>query len=746
MQSEVDNSKSREDVLQAMYATLDGDNSLSRCCAVRALAQLEASDTVSARRLIELLRDPDADVRLDAANALGQPGFEAAIGPLVENLENDPDGDVRIQAVGALSRIHSEAVVEPLIRCFQEDGYPDLGLVVDDLEYNACWEVQSRALEALAKIGDQRAVGPLMELLEEVGYEDLQDRGYQVLAQLNSSEAQQFLLRQLQQGEPLARRRAALALTRPGESTPNPGELPAEVLNALTKALLDAEPNVRQYAARALGNTQNPLVAISLIMLLGDSSLEVRSEVAQILGKTRTDELLERLLPMLQDPDIETRRMIARILGEIGDPAAVAPLAALLDVQHSDLLYDVVAALGKIGGSGPRLKLAAILLDDNLHYTIRIEAARALASILREAGAAGEIAAGQSASTVDSVTEPERSPEQVLAASVFDEDQRVAYAALASLVAIEPDKASARLIGLLQQNQLAVDEEDLRTADHSSADKVEITGKAVPDSLQDLVKDHDAETSTLASILAAQPEPEPSIPENKAETQPVAGNSLRVLAARLLGGIAEPGSAAVDALLSACEDPEPELNREAITSLGRIRDERALPVLIRKLDASQSIIKLAAVDALGRFDRLAEAEQGLLLMLDDPDSYLRQQAVQALGAIQGPEAVKYVPRMLEDEDRDVCRQALSALTGEMKNDKLSDQIFSLIFKFSGELRTDAAATLRRLNDFQPVTRIMDILHDASQEEYHWMCIDSLAELYVKKSRNNNIEAENASFV
>ncbi len=721
----IEDTPSRESMLRELYAVLAGDNSLSRCCAVRALGRLHADDERSVKYLISLLRDPDPDVRLDAASTLGQLKIKSAVGALVENLENDPEGDVRIQAVSALSEIQSEPAVEPLIRCFVEDGYPDLDLVVDDLEYNACWEVQTRALEALGKSGDQRVVGPLMEVLEDAGYGDLQDSGYRVLAQLNSTEAKQFLLRQLEKGEPQARRRAASALTSLGRTDGSQQELPADILGALTNALVDPEPSVRQYAARALGNTRNPLVAVSLVMLVNDPNLEVRKEVAEILGGMRAKELLERLHPMLREPRIEVKRQVAVILGGIGDAASVEPLSELLSTGHADLLYDVAAALGKIGASGPQKKLAELLGDESIHYTIRIEAARALGSILSNteqnhpSDAAGDVA------------DESRLVRKTLADAVFGDDPRIAHAALSSLVEIDPRQAAERLSVLLRDNRMPDLNDDVPGTTPEGA--TEVGSGTVPDALREMVKGHSAETSTLASILAAQPEGEAQPrPREASEEQSVptpVDNSIRILAARLLGGMTDPGTSALNALLAACDEPDPELVRAAVEALGRIGDQRALPLLIGKLDAPQADIKLAAVDALGRFEQLAAAVDGLSRLLDDSDSFLRRRAAQALGTIGGSHAVKHLPQLLADTDRDVCRAALAAITSEVEDLELSDRIIELTFAFSGELRTEAAAALRRLCGFRGASGILDVLHDREREEYHWICIDSLAEMF-----------------
>ena len=52
-----------------------------------------------------------------------------------------------------------------------------------------------------------------------------------------------------------------------------------------------------------------------------------------------------------------------------------------------------------------------------------------------------------------------------------------------------------------------------------------------------------------------------------------------------------------------------------------------------------------------------------------------------------------------------------------------------MFRFSGELRAEAPATLKRLGDFSAASLLLASLEDAAQEERHWICVDALAELY-----------------
>jgi len=88
--------------------------------------------------------------------------------------------------------------------------------------------------------------------------------------------------------------------------------------------------------------------------------------------------------------------------------------------------------------------------------------------------------------------------------------------------------------------------------------------------------------------------------------------------------------------------------------------------------------------------------------------------------------------MLNDGDRAVCRAALRALPGNTKSEELCARIFDLMFEFSAELVVDAATALRRMDDWSSASRLVAMLDDPKQEEFHWICIDALAEMFARE--------------
>ena len=714
-------------VIGVLHEVLGRDDAVSRCCAVKALEKMNADDKASTERLVDLLLDQDADVRMDAVVALGRMKVEQAALPLLENLENDPEGEVRIEVVKALSRINSSQTVERLIHCFKEDGYPGLDYLVDDLEFNACWEVQSSLMDALAEIGDPRAVEPLIEVLESEGYEDLQESGFQALAKLSGGAAREFLLKQLKQGDRLTRRRAARALSDLPElriaSESAQAVMPPDIVTGLTNALVDIDPGVRINAARALAATGSAEVVAPITLLLNDPDMEVRGEAATILAAIRGGDIVDRLHQLLIEDNRDLRKRIVRILGEISEPFSLKPVSFFLDDSDKDLVYDVVVALANIGIAGSEQKLADLLADETNHYTLRIQAARTL----------GSQSGNLSEQKHTEETKAQESTRGILKQTIFDQDERIACAALEALVEMDLNNAVAQLVEILEFLPLVVEQKSEHELETGPAQDT-VTGgadKEIAAGLADMVAGHDTQTSTLAAILANQP---------RSEDIPAAGNEdnvtykqtqpgVRILAARLLGNFPETGAEVVKSLILASKEEDPELRREAIHSLGCSGDESALDTILDGLTAEQEGIRLAALDALGNFTGADSVGTRLVEMLEDPDPTIRQRVVEQITSLPGAEVTDYLCRALEDDDLGVCRTALNALTRENYSAETAQRVEGLMFRFSSELRKNAAAALRRMQDFSSSSRLLENLMDAEQTPHHWVCIDALAEMY-----------------
>jgi HEAT repeat protein len=205
--------------------------------------------------------------------------------------------------------------------------------------------------------------------------------------------------------------------------------------------------------------------------------------------------------------------------------------------------------------------------------------------------------------------------------------------------------------------------------------------------------------------------------------------ALRLLAVRLLGNCERPGAEALDALCRLGAAPDAAMRREALLALGRIGDAQGLDALLAGLEDEAREVRLAALEGLAALREVPRLPARLAALCDDPDVEVRVRAVSALAAASHPEARPRLARALQDESRDVCRAALRALSPATYTAEFRDRVVSLVFRVSGELRTEAAATLRRLGDFAATDALLAVLSDEAQDERHWISAEALGELY-----------------
>jgi len=209
--------------------------------------------------LLKTLDDPVADVRRDAAYALGSLGAPGAVRALAATVAGDPNAPTREMAVWAIAQIGSRAATAALSDAARRDSSED---------------VRAMAVWALGQLEDPQSVPALAAVLG--------DRSDEV------------------------RGRAAWALGTIG-ARPAP--------EALVAALGDRSPDVRLRAAWALGQIQDPAAVSGLVTVLGDSDAEVRRAAFWAAAQMPGEGAQPALLAALEHADPEIRAMAARALG-----------------------------------------------------------------------------------------------------------------------------------------------------------------------------------------------------------------------------------------------------------------------------------------------------------------------------------------------------------------------------------------------------------------------------------------------
>jgi HEAT repeat protein len=132
------------------------------------------------------------------------------------------------------------------------------------------------------------------------------------------------------------------------------------------------------------------------------------------------------------------------------------------------------------------------------------------------------------------------------------------------------------------------------------------------------------------------------------------------------------GQSAVGILLRAVEEADPDLRRQALLSLGAMKNPAAVPTLLRLLTQPDLLLKKVdvrkeAARALGEIGS-PEATPALVDILRHRRFWgrstydeLRTVAAQALGDLRDPAAIQALEKATGDRSNDVARAAVQAL-------------------------------------------------------------------------------------
>lgn len=303
-----------------------------------ALQVLTSTDVDTVAPLQELLKSPDADLRMQAALALGEQRDSRAVEALIDALGDD-NSNVRYHAIEALGKLKAVAAVDKLCEIAESrdffDAFPALDaltkigeprvaprivpLLDDDL-------LRPPAIKLLAQLGDDMAVAPLIALLNTpAGPADLIA---EALAALSDRYEQQY-----GEGNHIA------DLTRREIS-------PAGVQNLLDALETPDNENLRPLAL-VLGWLKRSGVDRALTRLMGRE--ELREEIIDALVR-HGSAAFDLLLPQLSSEDLEVRRAAVVALGRLGDARATPDLVNTLKEQS--LAIDAANALAQIGDPG----------------------------------------------------------------------------------------------------------------------------------------------------------------------------------------------------------------------------------------------------------------------------------------------------------------------------------------------------------------------------------------------------------
>jgi HEAT repeat protein len=671
---------------------------------VLALLASGAWDALDA--LIDLTRDPDAEVRMYAALAMGDLKDRRAIPALLALLQ-DPDTNARYHAIEALAKLRVSEAAAPLADIAESgdfflafpalDALAAIGdstiaprlvpLLVDDA-------IRPAAIKALSQLGDHSVVGQLVALLD---HERLVVPVVEALTTLH-----QRYENQLGEGDYIAAL-VARHITPAGTQ---------HLLNALNTTA----GNMLRMVIRILGwvGSGSETVLSGLTRLLGSPS--IRSEVIETLVR-HGKEVIGPLCGQLEADDMNTRRAAVTALGRIGDPASVPPLIGLL--RDPELCVEAAGALARIGDRRAYEPLLPLLAHERA--AVRLAAIAALNSlgdprmpkeIRRLLDDADPHIRESAARIAGYFGYPE------CAALLFDRagdvDENVRRAAIESLSNFEDESVVSLLL-----TAMCDPSPKIRAAAVQSLGRL---GRAasLPDLIQAL-KDVDAWVRYYAvRALGSLRSPE-SIDPLAAALREDQAPQVRIAAAEALGSVG--GRRVVSILAPFVEARDRDIARGALVALGQVghpdavgpilhalksedfaqrldavramsarRDNQAAEVLqwIAATDTNEAVVE----NAIEELFKMATTESIAALLRLASDRRLRERAVSAISRL-GPQHLQYIKAGLSGPQLETSRAAVEVLA-RMKHPEASEALRSALDDERKDVRLSALLALQRL--------------------------------------------------
>ena len=380
------------------------------------------------KSLIPLLGDLSRDVHTAAFEALGKIG-EGALGDL-RGAIRDPDPNIRIGTANALGIMaaptppvqETPVSLEDLLEDEGVPGGPGDGPGGEGGRIPGGDGKRPAGHPALSPQNRELAVSLLRQLLDDEN-QHVRDAASAALHRAGGPSGDP-VFEGLDSSDPRARKHAIQALGQ--------GLLfheTAAAIPPLIEALFDEDPEIRFLAAKGLRYSKDPRTTTPLNACLLDVSPDVRLEAVEGLRRRKDPRTLDTLVHALQDESPGVRRAAAGALGEAGDEGA---RDALVQCQsdRDPLVRDAAARSLAMLGPDPRLDPHVLVRSPDPEL---------------RAGAVAGLGEGRDKNDLGLIT-----------ASLGDEDARVRSAAAEALCGFSDPAAVPPLLGALSDTDADV--------------------------------------------------------------------------------------------------------------------------------------------------------------------------------------------------------------------------------------------------------------------------------------------------
>ena len=221
-------------------------------------------------------------------------------------------------------------------------------------------------------------------------------------------------------------------------------------------------------------------------------------------------------------------------------------------------------------------------------------------------------------------------------AALKDEDWAIREEAAVALGTFRDPRSVAPLVSLLRDSDRAVREAAIGALTAIGEPSVPSLGLCLSDPYLTV---QEAASTVLAAIAD-----ERVLDPLKASL----GNRdwiVRMYAAKALGRIKNPGS--IEPLMPLLHDKVKAVREETAAALAAI-GAAAIPSLLRALTHEEWLVRLHAVEALGKMRSPVAVEPLLSVLFNDPDTAVREDAIRALGQIGDSRAVDFLMIVMKE--------------------------------------------------------------------------------------------------
>ncbi|MBZ5621722.1 MAG: HEAT repeat domain-containing protein [Acidobacteriia bacterium] len=199
---------------------------------------------------------------------------------------------------------------------------------------------------------------------------------------------------------------------------------------------------------------------------------------------------------------------------------------------------------------------------------------------------------------------------------------------------------------------------------------------------------------------------------------------------------------ALEGLLKVARDTRSEARAVAVENLGKMGAAQAIPVLagVAEERSAPEELRGKALDALGKLDG-PEALLAVRAATGSEVERVRQSAISALSGMKEPGALETLLQLVEKRSYASRHAAALALRDTKKTAALP--VFRRIVadkEAPSEMRWVACDALGKMADKEGVTALLATLDDSNESVFYGICLQSLGEIDVKEADRAALEA------